>query len=75
MRSFIKQDFTLAAIYRLGARRKFDRETLVRLGARRRFDRETLVRLITERARLSEKSARQLAGHWLGTEPYRTVAT
>ncbi len=61
MRSFIKQDFTLAAIYRLGARRKFDRETLVRL--------------ITERARLSEKSARQLAGHWLGTEPYRTVAT
>lgn len=60
MRSFIKQDFTLAAIYRLGARR--------------RFDRETLVRLITERARLSEKSARQLAGHWLGTEPYRTVA-
>lgn len=59
MRSFIKQDFTLAAIYRLGARR--------------RFDRETLVRLITERARLSEKSARQLAGHWLGTEPYRMV--
>lgn len=60
MRNFIKQDFTLAAIYRLGARR--------------RFDRETLVRLITERARLPEKSARQLAGHWLGTEPYRTMS-
>ncbi|WP_425991318.1 hypothetical protein [Afipia sp. DC4300-2b1] len=59
MLKFAKQDFTLGALFKLGARRKFDRETLVRL--------------MIERGKLSEKSAHQLAHHWLGTEPYRST--
>lgn len=45
---------------------------LYRIGAARRFDRETLVRLMVERARMTPDKARQLAGHWLTTERYRT---
>lgn len=41
------------------------------LGARRKFDRKTLVDLMIERCGFSEKSAQQLAHHWLASEPYR----
>lgn len=52
-----KQDFTLGALYKLGARRGFNRETLVVL--------------MVNRCRLSEAKAKQLAGHWLTTHEYR----
>lgn len=41
-------------------------------GARRKLDRAMLVNLMIERCGFSEKSARQLAHHWLTTEPYRS---
>lgn len=52
-----KNETTLGAIYKLGARRGFDRSTLVRL--------------ISERAGLRADRAALLAGHWLTTEAYR----
>lgn len=41
------------------------------LGARRKFGRAVLVSLMMGRCGFSEKSAQQLAHHWLTTEPYR----
>ena len=41
------------------------------LGARRRFSRETLVGLMIERCGFSEKTAQQLAHHWHSSEPFR----
>lgn len=56
-----KNEITLGAIYKLGARRGFDRSTLVSL--------------ISERAGLSANRATLLAGHWLTTEAYRCPAS
>ena len=55
-----KQDYKLGALYRIGVQRSFDRDTLARL--------------LVERANFTEKSAIQLVGHWLTTEPYRVRA-
>lgn len=52
-----KQDFKLGALYRIGAAR--------------RFNRETLVRLMIERVGMAQKAAEQLAAHWIGTESFR----
>jgi hypothetical protein len=54
---FTKQDFTIGAIYRLGASRRLARSVI-----------ETL---LVERARLKAATARQLAGHWFTTCAYR----
>lgn len=56
-RLLTKKDFTLGALYHLGAER--------------RFDQATLVRLMVERVYLPLDRAKRLAGHWLTTEPYR----
>ena len=61
MAKFSKTDFTLAAIYRVGARRGFDRSALVDL--------------IVARTPLKRDQAERLAGFWLSTDPYRFPAT
>jgi hypothetical protein len=53
----LKQDFTLGALYRIGADRGFSREILTRL--------------MIERVGLKQKPAEQLAAHWMTTEPFR----
>lgn len=53
----LKQDFTLGAIYRIGAARGFDSATLVRL--------------MVDRAKMPQRAAEQLAAHWITTEPFR----
>lgn len=58
MRGLLKQDIALAAIYRVGAVRGFDRTTLIRL--------------MVDRAGMQSTKAGQLADHWMRSEPYRT---
>lgn len=52
-----KQDYTLGALYYLGAVRGFSRDTMARL--------------MVDRAGLSKRAAQQLVAHWVSTEPYR----
>lgn len=54
-----KEDFTIGAIYRIGVRR--------------RLNRETLARLLIDRAKMHSTKAEQLVAHWLTSEPYRKL--
>ena len=57
---FTKADFTIGALYRLGARG--------------RLSRERIIELLASRAGMKPAAARQLVGHWYPTWPKRTEA-